>query len=94
MYIEDLFIPDAFGEESRIDILVDTKKRLIDDQKSFKYTVSTNLDSNEYIDEVELDLSIFEPTDLQRAIYAEALKEDPYYDYARAYRYDNYENIY
>lgn len=94
MCIEDLFIPGAFDDESRIDILIDTKKRLIDDQKSFKCTVSTNLDSNKYIEEAELDLSIFEPTALQKTIYEAALKEDSYCDYARAYRYDNYENIY
>lgn len=75
MCIEDLFIHNAFDNESRIDILIDTKKRLIDNQKSFKCTVSTNLDSNKYIEEAELDLSIFEPADLQRAIYEAAFKE-------------------
>lgn len=99
MCVEDLFIPNAFDDESRIDILVDTKKKLLDDQKSFKCTVSTNLDSNKYIEEAYLDLSIFEPTNLQRVVYEAALKglkeeEIPYYDYIRAYRYDNDENIY
>lgn len=75
MCIEDLFICNTCDDESRIDILIDTKKRSIDDQKSFKYTVSTNLDSNKYIEKAELDLSIFEPTDLQRAVYEAALKE-------------------
>lgn len=97
--IEDLFIPGAFDEESRIDILVDTKKRLLDDQKSFKCTVSTNLDSNKYMEEAELDLSIFELTDLQKLVYEAALKEleekgGLYHDRTRTYRYDNYENIY
>lgn len=73
MCIEDLFIPGAFDDESRIDILVDTKKRLVDDQKSFKCTISTNLDSNKYIEEAEL--SIFEPTDLQKLVYEAALNE-------------------
>lgn len=94
MCIEDLFISGAFDEDSRVDILVDTKRRLIDDQKSFKYTLSTNLDSDKYIEEAELDLSIFEPTNLQKAVYEAALKEDPYHGYTRAYRYDNYENVY
>ncbi len=99
MCIEDLFIPNAFDGESRIDILVDTKKRLIDDQKSFKHTVSTNLDSNKYIEEAELDLSIFEPTDLQKVIhecilYEWDLKEVPYHDHIRAYRYYDHEDIY
>lgn len=80
--IEDSFIPNAFDEESRIDILVDTKRSLIDEQKSFKHTVSTNLDSNKFTEEAELDLSIFEPTDLQKAIYEwfeEVVKKE--YDY-------------
>lgn len=98
--IEDLFTPDAFDNESRIDELVDTKRRLIDDQKSFKYTISTNLDANKYnkyIEEAELDLSIFDPTDLQKAVYEAILKElgdDSYHDYTRAYRYGNHEDIY
>lgn len=73
--IEDLFIPDAFNDESRIDILVDTKKRLLDDQKTFKCMVSTNLDTNKYIEEAELDSTIFEPFELQGVIYEAALKE-------------------
>lgn len=73
--IEDLFVPNAFDDEFRVDILVDTKKRLLDDQKSFKCTISTNLDSNKYTEEAELDLSIFEPTDLQKLVYEAALNE-------------------
>ena len=93
--IEDLFVSDAFDNGPRIDELVDAKRKLIDDQKHFKYTVSTNLNTNKYIEEV-MEYYIG-PTDLQKAVYEAILKEledDSYHDHTGAYRYDNHENIY